>query len=367
MTQILDAQQLRRELHEMPELALHEVKTAAYIADKLRSLGIETVTGVGGTTGVIGIIRGAEPGPVMMLRADMDALPFVIDGKPCAIHACGHDGHSAMLLAAASRLVGQVKKGTLKLLFQPAEETIEGALAVIRSGMVDDVDIALGAHIRPVQDLPLGACCAAVNHTSSTTAYVTIEGRSCHAARPHLGRNALDIGCAVVQAVQALWLNPASAWSVKATQFHADQGATNSVPARAKITFDMRASSNADMQALVDMVKNAAEHTALALGGEAHVEFGECCPAAEYDDDLVAEVEESIRTVVGADKLAKPCGGGGEDFHHFKLHKPAMKAAYFGVGVGAEPGLHNATMHFDDSKLVLGVDVFVDMVRRHLG
>ena len=87
MTQILDAQQLRRELHDMPELALHEVKTAAYIADKLRSLGIETVTSVGGTTGVIGIIRGAEPGPVMMLRADMDALPFVIDGKPCAIHA----------------------------------------------------------------------------------------------------------------------------------------------------------------------------------------------------------------------------------------------------------------------------------------
>ena len=71
--------------------------------------------------------------------------------------------------------------------------------------------------------------------------------------------------------------------------------------------------------------------------------------------------------MVGPDKLSKPCGGGGEDFHHFKLHKPSIKAAYFGVGVGAEPGLHNATMHFDDSKLTIGVDVFVDMVKRHLG
>lgn len=367
MTQIYDAALLRRDLHEMPELALKEEKTAAYIAEKLRAIGIEPQCGFGGTTGVVGYIRGTEPGPVVMLRADMDALPFVIDGKPCAIHACGHDAHSAMVLAAASRLVGQVKKGAVKLVFQPAEETIEGAEAMIKGGVLDDVDLAFGAHIRPVQDLPLGTCCAAVNHTSSTTCYVTVEGQSCHAARPHLGKNAIDIGCAIVQGIQALWLNPTGAWSAKATQFHADQGATNSVPASAKISFDVRASTNADMKTLLEGMKRVVENTALAFDAKASIEFSTVCPAAEYDEELVREVEDAICAEVGQDKLAKPCGGGGEDFHFFKLAKPSLKAAYFGVGVGAEPGLHNATMHFDDTKLAMGVDVMVALAKKHVG
>ena len=150
---IYDPTALRRELHEMPELALHEKRTSAYVAEKLKALGIETHENVGGSTGVVGIIRGTEPGPVFMLRADMDALPFVIDGKPCCIHACGHDGHTAMLLAAASRLKDKIKRGTLKLLFQPAEETLQGAPVIIKAGVIDDVDYALGAHIRPIQDV----------------------------------------------------------------------------------------------------------------------------------------------------------------------------------------------------------------------
>ena len=97
----------------------------------------------------------------------MDALPFVIDGKPCCIHACGHDGHTAMLLAAASRLKDKFIRGTLKLLFQPAEETLQGAPVIIKAGVIDDVDYALGAHIRPIQDVPAGMLCAAVRHTLS--------------------------------------------------------------------------------------------------------------------------------------------------------------------------------------------------------
>ena len=115
----LNAASMRDELHEIPELGFEEFKTSDYVADKLQKLGIEFVRGVGGT-GVLGIIRGAEPGPVMLLRADMDALPFKnADGSIERVHACGHDGHTAMLLAAASRLVGKIRRGTLKLLFQP--------------------------------------------------------------------------------------------------------------------------------------------------------------------------------------------------------------------------------------------------------
>ena len=122
MSKILDPVALWQDLHQIPELAMQEVKTSAYVAKTLEELGIPVTRNVGGT-GVVGYIRGEEPGPVLMLRADMDALPFTIDAG-MRHHACGHDSHTAMLLAAASRLVGTIKKGAVKLVFQPAEENI---------------------------------------------------------------------------------------------------------------------------------------------------------------------------------------------------------------------------------------------------
>lgn len=367
MALIYDPTALRRELHEMPELALHEVKTSQYVAEKLEALGIETHRNVGGTTGVLGVIHGAEPGPVVLLRADMDALPFVIDGKPCAIHACGHDGHTAMLLAAASRLKDKVRRGTLKLLFQPAEENLKGAPAMIKAGVLEDVDYALGAHIRPIQDVPAGKLCAAVRHTASTTIFVEIRGRGAHASRPHLGVNAIDVSCAVIEGVQAIWLDPKMAWSAKATQIHSDAGATNTVPDKARITFDVRAQTNDLMDELLGRIKQVVAGIAAAWGAEADVILNDVCPACWYDDDFTAEVADAIRETAGAENLAPDCGGGGEDFHFYKLARPEMKAAYFGVGVGATPGLHAATMHFDDTLLPLGTAVFENVVLRHLG
>ena len=366
MSKILDPVALWQDLHQIPELAMQEVKTSAYVAKTLEDLGIPVTRNVGGT-GVVGYIRGEEPGPVLMLRADMDALPFTIDGKECAIHACGHDSHTAMLLAAASRLVGTIKKGAVKLVFQPAEENITGATAMIKDGVLDDVDYALGAHIRPIQDVPAGQICAGVMHSASLTTFVEIEGRSAHAARPHLGINAIDVGTAVVQAVQAIWLNPAGVWSMKCTQFHADAGATNTVPPHASLTFDCRAGTNALADELRAAFKRAVENTAAAFGAKAVVTERGSCPAAEYDEDFKAMVAESIVSLFGKEALAKDCGGGGEDFHNFKMAKPSIKAAYFGVGVGATPGLHAANMSFDPKYLENGVKVFVDMTHRVLG
>ena len=328
---IYDPTALRRELHEMPELALHEKRTSAYVAEKLKALGIETHENVGGSTGVVGIIRGTEPGPVFMLRADMDALPFVIDGKPCCIHACGHDGHTAMLLAAASRLKDKIK------------------------------------HIRPLQDVPAGMLCAAVRHTASTTLTIVIKGRGAHASRPHLGINAIDAACALMNGIQAIWLDPKMSWSAKATQIHADSGATNTVPDLARITYDCRAQTNELMDDLLAQIRRVAAGTAAAYGAEAEVILRDQSPACLYDDDFVAEVAEAIKETAGPDQLAPDCGGGGEDFHNYKLARPEIKAAYFGVGVGATPGLHASTMHFDDTLLPLGVAVFENVVLRHLG
>lgn len=367
MTQIYDPTALRRELHEMPELALQEERTSAYVAEKLRALGIETHERVGGSTGVVGIVRGAEPGPVFMLRADMDALPFLIDGRHCVIHACGHDAHTAMLLAAASRLKDRIRRGTLKLVFQPAEETVEGADLLVAAGVADDVDFALGAHIRPKQDVPAGKLCAAVLHAASTTVTVTIRGRGAHASRPHLGRNVIDAACALVEGVQAIWLDPKMSWSAKATQIHADSGATNTVPSLATLTFDVRAQTNELMDDLIGQMRRVLAGVCTAYDAEGDFEIIQDCPACWYDDDFVAEVAEVIRETAGEDALVPNCGGGGEDFHRYKMARPQMKAAYFGVGVGATPGLHAPDMTFDDGLLPLGTAVFEAMVLRHLG
>ena len=242
---IYDPTALRRELHEMPELALHEKHTSAYVAEKLKALGIETHENVGGSTGVVGIIRGTEPGPVFMLRADMDALPFVIDGKPCCIHACGHDGHTAMLLAAASRLKDKIKRGTLKLLFQPAEETLQGAPVIIKAGVIDDVDYALGAHIRPIQDVPAGMLCAAVRHTASTTLTIVIKGRGAHASRPHLGINAIEAAALFIvhakkRLPELLAGNAAAGPASSSIDLVSGGAAENVVPASASVTIDFR-------------------------------------------------------------------------------------------------------------------------------
>lgn len=189
----LNVVEIWRDLHKTPELGFEENKTSAYLAEALEKLGYAVTRGVG-KTGVMGVIRGAEHGPVLMLRADMDALPFRNDdGSIEAVHACGHDSHCAMVLAAASELAGRVRRGTLKILFQPGEETLHGALEVLKSGAVDDVDIALGCHVRPIQDIPTGTCAAAVRHTSSTFADIVIHGRTAHASRPHLGVNCAEV------------------------------------------------------------------------------------------------------------------------------------------------------------------------------
>ena len=367
MTQFLDPVELWKDLHTMPELAMQEVKTAAYVAKTLQNLGIETQTQLGGTTGVMGIIRGTEPGPVVMLRADMDALPFTIDGKECAIHACGHDSHTAMLLAVASQMKDQVKKGTLKLLFQPAEEAITGALAMVKAGVMEDVDYVLGSHIRPIQDVEAGKVCPGINHAASKTVFVDIEGCTAHAARPHLGVNTIDVACAIIQNVQAQWYNPAGVWSMKCTQIHADSGATNSIPATARLTFDCRTGTNPLMAEFSERFERVVHSTAEAFGAKATIRDGGNCPAAEYDEDFKDMVREAIVSVLGADAVAKDCGGGGEDFHFYKMAKPSVKAAYFGLGVGATPGLHNADMHFDPKYLINGVNITVEVTKRLVG
>lgn len=237
-TKDFDVVAMRTDLHQIPELGFNEHKTSDYVAAKLKEMGLEPIRGIGGT-GVVAYIDGTEPGPTVMLRADMDALPFVIDGKDACIHACGHDSHTAMVLATAAKLIGHVKKGRVKLFFQPAEETLFGALKSYDDGVLDDVDYAFGAHVRPIQDIPDGTVCAAVRHTSSTFCIVELKGKVAHGSRPHLGASVVEAAVLATNAVNSLWVNPNKAWSAKVTSIDCASTATNIIPDKGKMILDI--------------------------------------------------------------------------------------------------------------------------------
>ena len=354
-------------LHRLAETSGHEQRTAAYIAKVLKGLNIPFQENVGGF-GVVASIDSGIEGPCVMFRADMDALPYSDpDGRIVAVHACGHDAHCSMLLAAAGSLKDIVKKGKLKIVFQPGEEDLTGALAMIKDGVLDDVDIAVGAHIRPIMDVPAGSMSAEVTHVACATVKVRFEGSIAHASRPHQGINPIDMAACYIGMVNSIRLDPNASWSTKATRIIGEPGAYNNTSGWCEIVFDLRAATNPLLTKMLNSMNTIAQSTALAYGGRLSWTQIDYCPASDYDPELVAMIEDSIRTLVGPDKLVAPTGGGGEDFHFYKVKKPAVRTAYFGVGVGAAPGLHKRDMTFQTQYMANGVKVWEDIARKLLG
>ena len=364
----LDVMKLWDYLHTIPELGFKEYKTADYLAGELEKLGYKITRNVGGT-GVIGEIDGTEPGPTVMVRADMDALPFVIDGKDEVLHACGHDAHCSMVLTAASIVADKIKRGKLLILFQPGEETLKGALAVIDTGLVDNVDIAMGLHIRPIQDIPNGTITPAICHGASTFAQVKIIGKGCHGSRPHLGINVCDAVAAIINAINAVKLNPVLSWSCKVTNIKAGGAAPNIIPDKAELIVDCRAQTNDAMTEMLAKLDIAVTNAAATIGAKATITTPDgVIPAANLDAELTAEVAECIKEVVGENNLQPNLvNPGGDDFHYYAQRNPKLKAAYFGLGCAAEPGLHDPAMHFNHAMMPLGVEVLAKMILKKMG
>ncbi|WP_449757948.1 amidohydrolase [Erwinia persicina] len=357
-------------LHEIPELGFQEFKTSAYISQQLKAAGYAVQDNFNATTGIVAVLDSGIPGPTLALRADMDALGHIIDGVPCARHTCGHDGHSAVVLTAAQELMAEqaIKKGRLKLIFQPAEELGTGALAMIAGGAIDDVDMILGFHVRPAQECAVGTAIPAVYYSACVTVEAIIHGQTAHGARPHLGVNALDAGVSAVQAVNAIHLAADSMWSVKATRFLCDAGVTNSIPDEARVVFDLRTATNEDMVTLQDRVRRAIEHSVAAFGAQAEVQILKAMPAAEIDDEMSALIAGAIVEVLGKEALMAPrATPGSEDFFHYPVERPSVKAGFWGLGTGLLPGLHHPDMHFDLSSLPVGINIFKACVKKVLG
>jgi amidohydrolase len=355
-------------LHAMPEEGFFEVKTSAYLAEQLKKAGYEVQTGVGGT-GIIGTIDSGKPGPVLALRADMDALAHVINNQSCAIHSCGHDANSAIVLTVAEIAARQgISSGKLKILFQPAEEKLFGALKVIADGAIDDVDILLGMHLRPQQEAKLGEATPALCHGASYMLTADIQGAAAHGARPHLGVNAIDAAATIVNAVNAIHVNPVVPATAKVTKLQAGGAALNAIPDRAAMAFDVRAQNNEIMDELLKKVDRAIESGAASVGATAVIERIGGCPAAEYHEDITELAKEAIVHVLGEAGLRAPITTpGGEDFHFYVKHKPSLKTGYIGLGANLTPGLHHPAMQFDPAALINGVDILHYMVNKVIG
>jgi len=349
-------------LHTIPELGYEEHKTAAFLADELKKAGFSVTTHVGDTTGVVGVYDSGAKGPVLALRGDIDALGHIVDGKLCAMHTCGHDAHSSMVLAAAEELVktGAISKGKLKIIFQPAEEIGTGALAMINGGAIEDVDMIFGLHLRPIEETTMGKATPALYHAASERLKAVFHGVAAHGARPHLGVNAIDAAVAAITAVNAIHLNPTESYSIKATQIIADAGVTNAIPSEATVIWDVRSEFNPTMEKLLEKAKSAIIAGAATVGATVDVTNYFAIPAAEYSDEAIDVLTKAIIKVYGNEGLCPPIKTtGGEDFHYYIKEKPSIKAGYFGLGCDLTPGLHNPAMKFNKEALEQGKNVLI--------
>jgi amidohydrolase len=354
-------------LHAMPELGFKEFKTSAWLAEQLRAAGCQVRTGVAGT-GIVAVLEGREPGPVVGLRADLDALPHQVDGQEVQVHSCGHDAHCAMVLAVAEALAGTgFRSGTVKFLFQPGEETLFGATRMIEAGVLDGLDILLGIHLRPIQEARTGQATPALYHGASTVMEATLHGRTAHGARPHLGINAIDAAAAVIQAVNAIALDPMVPWSCKVTRLRAGGSAPNVIPDKAELALDLRAQRNDAMAALIERTEQAIRAGAATVGAGVEVALPASVPSAEYDPDIIALAREAIRAVLGEEGLLDPVvSPGGDDFHRYVQAKPALRTGFIGLGCDLTPGLHDPAMSFHRPAMRQGAEILLHMVRKLL-
>ncbi|WP_237482063.1 amidohydrolase [Lichenibacterium dinghuense] len=372
-----DLVRLRRDLHAYPELRFAEHRTAGIVAERLAELGLDVHRGLGGT-GVVGTLRGEGPGAIL-LRADMDALPIAeASGVPHAsrhagqMHACGHDGHVAMLLGAAAVLArGERPRGTVHFAFQPGEEGGAGALRMIEDGLFDlfPVEACFGLHNWPA--LPVGhfGIRAGAVMAAGTRFTVAIEGRGGHAAQPHLAVDPIAIGCALVGQLQTLVsrrTDPVKAGVLSVCMFHAGE-ADNVLPARAEIRGTIRALDAGVMADLRAGLLAMAEGLPAAQGARGRVDFHGAYPLTANSPGEARFAAAVMRDLVGAGAVEDPTPPNmtSEDFGFMLERKPG---AYALIGV-AEPGrpspaLHAPTYDFNDAAIPHGVAYWAALARR---
>ena len=392
---------VRRDIHAHPELCFQEVRTADVVAAKLAEWGIPTHRGMG-TTGVVGIVHGRDGGAcgrAIGLRADMDALPMqehntfahasTHAGK---MHACGHDGHTAMLLAAAQHLAQHRDfDGTAYLIFQPAEEGGGGAREMIKDGLFDrfPMDAVYGMHNWP--GLPVGTFAVSPGPVmaSSNEFHIVIRGKGSHAALPHNGIDPVPVACQMVQAFQTIITRnkkPVDAGVISVTMIHTGE-ATNVVPDSCDIQGTVRTFTLEVLDMIEQRMRDIAQHTSAAFGATCEFQFKRNYPPTVNHPAEAAFARRVMEGVVGPEQvLAQEPTMGAEDFAYMLQARPgayvfiangdgAHRAAYETDGHGLAHGashdvgpcmLHNPHYDFNDALIPLGASFWVQLVHQWL-
>lgn len=371
----------RRDFHMHPELAFQEHRAAGLIADRLRELGYQVQTGVA-KTGVVGLLEGERPGPVVMLRFDMDALPITEENETeyvsqnlGVMHACGHDGHMAMGLAVATLMAQRRDEmaGTLKLVFQPAEEGANGAKAMVKEGVLENPRpaVVLATHVwneKPVGtiDVSPGAIMAAAEKWTCT-----VRGKGGHGALPHQTVDPIVATAQIVTALQTIVsrnVSPLETAVVTVGTVHGGE-AFNVIPAQVALSGTIRTYEPATRETVLRRVREVIEGVAAACGAKAELEIVPLTPALINDAGIAEAVRAAAEPVVGPENVSSDVRTmGSEDAAFFMQGVPGC---YFFLGsANAERGLnaphHNPRFDFDEDALPLGVAVLMHALAHYL-
>lgn len=350
--------------HEHPEISWQETDTTQVIRDMLQAYGCRTQTFTN-HTGVIGEL--GEGHPVVALRADIDALWQDVGGRECANHSCGHDGHMAMVLGVVDRLSQQASQlpGTVRFIFQPAEEKGQGARTLVKAGMVDDVDVLYGVHLRPQQEVADGDAAPSISHGAARLISGEIIGEDAHGARLHLGMNAIEIGSAIVAHMQQIHIDPMVPHSIKMTSFHAGGESANIIPGHATFQIDIRAQTNEVMAQLTTALDRLTTQIADMYGVKITLQTEADIAGAVVHQAAEQYMRETICDVLGPEHLHESLvTPGGDDFHFYTLERPHLKATMLGLGCGLQPGLHHPEMTFNHEALETGTDILLQVLQR---
>lgn len=371
-----DMRAWRQQIHSQPEIAFNEHQTAHFVATLLRSWGIETHTGIG-QTGVVGVIHGAlGPGPSIAFRADMDALPIVEEGQPAyrsqhhgVFHGCGHDGHTSILLGTACLLARQRQfRGQVVLIFQPAEEIIQGSLAMLEDGLLQrfPFDEVYSLHNHPTLaagtiGVRVGAQLASVDFFS-----IRITGVGSHGGMPHLSVDPIVIGAALVGALQGIvsrTIDPLENAVISVCRFQA--GETNNViPEFAVLDGTIRTLSTAVRQQVVERMGQVCQGLALAHGCQIDMSLANSTPPVVNSPQPTRYVVQAAQQVVGPENLIENVAPimAGDDVSVFLQARPGC---HFLLGQDG-PMCHHPHYDFNDDVAGIGVAMFEQLVRLRL-
>jgi len=368
----------RRDLHAHPELQYDVHRTAGSVSERLKSFGCDDVVTGLGRTGVVGVIRGSKPGAkVIGMRADMDALPIeeatTVTYKstaPGKMHACGHDGHTAMLLGAAKYLAETRNfAGTAVVIFQPAEEGGAGARAMMDDGLFDrfGIEEVFGMHNYPGMPIGQFAIRSGPMMASTDTISIDLEGVGGHAAWPHFGVDTVLVGAQIVNQLQSIVarnVDPLQAAVISICMFQAGN-ADNVIPQQAKLRGTARALSPKVRDLLQKRVREVVEGTARAYGAKAELTYTTGYPVLVNEEHKTAFAAGVAREVAGKDKVNTDCAPlmGAEDFAFMLQERPG---AFIYIGNGNSAQLHNPAYDFNDEAIPVGTSYWVRLAETAL-